>query len=210
MRTRHARCFVFAALLGTAITANAQDAMPRQPLATSQLVEQVCAACHGVDGNSANAHIPSLAGQVHAYIERQLHMFAAQGVRRANGVMGAIAVNLNADEMNRVASWYSRRALRPAASGEMPLARLGEKMYFEGAPKKDVASCASCHGVRGEGLPDVFPRLAGQHEGYLAEQLRDFRAGLRTTDPHAMMRNVAVNMSDRDIDAVSQYIANLH
>ncbi len=183
--------------------------MPQQSLATGQLVDQICAACHGVDGNSANARIPALAGQVDAYIERQLHMFAAQGAQRANGVMGAIAVNLSADEMKRVAGWYSHRVLRPATSGERPLARLGKKMYFEGAPKNDVASCASCHGVRGEGLPDVFPRLAGQHEEYLSEQLRDFRAGLRTTDPHAMMRNVAANMSDRDIDAVSQYIAHL-
>ncbi|MEO8740422.1 MAG: c-type cytochrome [Casimicrobiaceae bacterium] len=188
-------------------SAHAQYAMPQQPVTTRQLVSQVCAACHGIDGNSARADVPSLARQVHAYLEGQLHAFAAQGEQRVSGVMGAIAVNLSSDEMKRVATYFSRQTPRPVALAEAPLAQKGEIIFFEGLPAKGVASCASCHGTRAEGLPNLFPRLAGQHKQYLAEQLRRFRVGTRTTDPDAMMRRLAAQLSDHDIDAVSQYVA---
>ncbi|MEO8925040.1 MAG: c-type cytochrome [Caldimonas sp.] len=192
--------------------------MPKQPIATGPLVAAVCAACHGVDGNSQRPGVPSLAGQIQPYLEGQLHAFAAQGEQRVSGVMGAIAVNLSADEMKQLATYYARQQLRPATLLEVaPRVRAatsrrhghGEKLFFEGLPKKGVASCASCHGGRAEGLSDLFPRLAGQHESYLAEQLRRFRARTRTTDPRAMMRKVSARLTDRDIEAVSRYLALL-
>ena len=39
--------------------------------------------------------------------------------------------------------------------------------------------CAICHGEQGETASEEFPRLAGQHEAYLAKQLRDFQSGRR-------------------------------
>ncbi|MEO7010616.1 MAG: c-type cytochrome, partial [Caldimonas sp.] len=158
-------------------------------------------------GNSRDSRYPSLAGQGDAYLERQLHAFAAQGGQRVSGVMGAIAVNLTAEQMKRVSDYFSRQRLRPVPRVEAPLARRGETIYFEGVPSRGVASCATCHGVRGEGMPALFPRVAGQHLTYLAAQLRHFRDGRRTSDPDAMMRKVAGPLSDCEIDAVSQYLA---
>ena len=66
------------ALVAVAMSAGAQDAMPHQPMATAALVREVCAPCHGLDGNSTRSDVPSLAGQVEAYLEGQLHAFAAQ------------------------------------------------------------------------------------------------------------------------------------
>ena len=77
-------------------------------------------------------------------------------------------------------------------------------------PDEHVPACASCHGVRGDGLPPRFPRLAGQHAGYLASQLRLYRAGVRITDRDGLMRGVAARLSDQDIDAVASYAARLH
>jgi cytochrome c553 len=204
----HRPLIVLAALLSASL-ACAQDAPPRQPRVAQQLAAQVCAACHGADGNSTRDEYPVLAGQVAAYLEGQLHAFAAQGGQRVSGVMGAIAVGLDADEMKRLAAYFSHQRLRPAATRAAPLAARGERIFFAGVPDKGVASCASCHGVRGEGLPDLFPQLAGQHPGYVATQLRRFRDGRRSSDPDAMMRRVAAPLSDRDIDAVSQYVALL-
>ena len=204
------RHLAFACIILAAPT-QAQEAMPHQPVTTGALVRQVCAACHGLDGNSARADVPSLAGQVAAYLEGQLHAFAAQGGQRPNGVMGAIAVNLSADEMKRAAVYFARQTLRPWPVGDAPRRGRddGETIFFSGLPDKGVASCASCHGTRGEGLPDMFPRLAGQHERYIAEQLRHFRAGSRTSDPEAMMRKLAAHLSDHEIDALSTYVARL-
>jgi len=199
------------ALFAMFISAKAQNAMPQQPTQTLALVQQVCAACHGLDGNSTRAGVPSLAGQVEAYLERQLHVFAAQGEQRPNGVMGAIAVNLSADGMKRTSAYFARQPLRPPPGVTPPRqgGAEGRKIFDAGLPLKGVASCASCHGARGEGLPDRFPRLAGQHAPYIAEQLRHFRDGSRTSDPQAAMRNVAARLSDREIDEVSQYVALL-
>lgn len=192
--------------------AHGQNAMPRQAVDTGALVEQVCAACHGLDGNSRRADVPSLAGQAALYLDRQLQAFAAQGGQRANGIMGAIAVNLNADEMRRVSVYYARQTFQPTPSVEAPPTNrdAGEKIFAAGLPAKGVASCASCHGTRGEGLPDLFPRLAGQRASYLRQQLRDFRSGRRTSDPGAMMRALAARLSDRDIDEVASYAALLN
>jgi cytochrome c553 len=204
------RHLAFACII-LAAPVQAQEAMPRQPVTTGALVRQVCAACHGLDGNSARPDVPSLAGQVAAYLDGQLHAFAAQGGQRPNGVMGAIAVNLSADEMKRVAAHFARQPLRSSPVVDAPRRGHadGETIFFAGLPDKGVASCASCHGTRGEGLPDMFPRLAGQHERYIAEQLRHFRAGSRTSDPEAMMRNLAAHLSDHEIDALSTYVARL-
>jgi cytochrome c553 len=51
--------------------------------------------------------------------------------------------------------------------------------------------------------------MSGQHAQYTADQLKAFRAGTRTNDPNRMMRTVALKLTDREIDAVAQYIQGL-
>jgi cytochrome c553 len=72
-----------------------------------------------------------------------------------------------------------------------------------------VAACASCHSPNGAGLPAQYPRVSAQHAEYTAAQLKAFRAGERANDPNNMMRTVAAKLSDREIAAVSEYIAGL-
>ncbi|RBH41384.1 cytochrome c4, partial [Pseudomonas sp. MWU13-2860] len=51
-----------ATLAGNALAA-APVAAKADPVKAKQIVETVCAACHGTDGNSVAAANPSLAGQ---------------------------------------------------------------------------------------------------------------------------------------------------
>jgi cytochrome c553 len=87
--------------------------------------------------------------------------------------------------------------------------RLGQGIYRGGVMNKGVAACASCHGPNGAGIPSQFPRVAGQHAQYTSDQLKAFRAEVRANDPGRMMRAVAAKLSDREIDAVAQYIQGL-
>ena len=56
-------------------------------------------------------------------------------------------------------------------------------------------------------MPSQFPRLSGQHAEYTATQLRNFRSGVRNNN--AAMTGVAARMNDKEIAAVSDYIAGL-
>lgn len=42
--------------------------------------------------------------------------------------------------------------------------------------------CFLCHGLEGESSSPLFPRLAGQHNEYVAKQLREFKSGKRKSD----------------------------
>lgn len=189
--------------------AQAQHPAPQAPVDAQRIVAQVCATCHGADGNSSRAEYPSLAQQGAAYLYDELIQFAAQGGRRASGVMGAMAVHLTLPEMRALADYFSHQALKPAGATDSALAARGASIFLEGIRDKDVPACASCHGVRGQGLPAAFPRLAGQHARYVATQLREFRSGRRASDPTAQMRTLAAKLSDLEMEAVAQYVAAL-
>ena len=66
---------------------------------------------------------------------------------------------------------------------------------------------AACHSPNGAGIPAQYPRIAGQHAVYTETQLKAFRDGVRNNNIH--MTGVAAKLNDREITAVSDYIAGL-
>jgi len=176
------------------------------------IASQVCAACHGADGNSQIAANPKLAGQFYEYLHKQLVNFKPQGAKKAerdNVVMAGMVANLSAADVNDVAAFYAGQKLKPAAAKDKDLAALGQKIYRGGNLATGVAACAGCHGPAGVGIPAQYPRIAGQFPEYIEAQLTAFRAGTRANDPNGMMRAVAARMTDREIKAVSEYAAGL-
>jgi cytochrome c553 len=203
-----------AAVAGALVSSltHAQGVVKGDPTKAQQIATQVCAACHGADGNSSMAVNPSLAGQHPEYTLRQLVHFKSQGgkpAERPNAVMAGMVANLSADDMSNLAAYFSAQKPKPRAARDPELARLGQAIYRGGILDKGVAACASCHSPNGAGMPAQFPRLAGQHAEYTASQLKAFRSGERANDPNRMMRAVAVKLSDREISAVAEYIAGL-
>mgnify|MGYP003449453721 CR=1 FL=1 len=84
---------------------------------------------------------------------------------------------------------------------------LGERIYRGGIMAKQVPACAGCHSPTGAGIPAQYPRLGGQHGDYTEAQLVAFRSGARANS--AQMTAIAARMSDKEIKAVSDYIAGL-
>ncbi len=74
------------------------------------------------------------------------------------------------------------------------------------AGKAKSSTCAACHGAEGISPNDMWPNLAGQKEGYLVKQLKDFRDGNRK-DP--MMAPMASPLSDDDIANLAAYFSSL-
>jgi cytochrome c553 len=71
-----------------------------------------------------------------------------------------------------------------------------------------IGVCGTCHGADGNSTNPMFPRLAGQHAGYLVRQLKSFKEQTRG-DPYAIayMWGMASGLSDEMIDALAQYYA---
>jgi cytochrome c553 len=203
-----------AALAGAFISAAAhgQVALKGDPAKGQQIATQVCAACHGADGNSAIPANPSIAGQHPQYSFKQLINFKAEGgkaAERPNPIMTGIVAPLSRDDMANLALYFGNQQAKPRTARDPELVKLGQQIYRGGIMNKNVAACASCHGPNGAGIPAQFPRLAGQHAQYTADELRAFRAGERANDPNRMMRLIAEKLSDREILAVSQFIEGL-
>lgn len=170
---------------------------------------QVCAACHGADGNSINPEWPNLAGQHASYTTKQLHDFKA-GDMRANPVMAEQVKNLSDQDMADLGAYFA--TLTPAGGfvSEEQLA-LGERIFRGGNQETGVPACIACHGPTGAGDPlGGVPMLSGQRAPYTVSQLNAFRSGTRSNDPNGMMRGVARFLTDAEIQAVAEYVAGLH
>ena len=72
------------------------------------------------------------------------------------------------------------------------------------AGKEKSAVCAACHGADGNSAVAVWPKIAGQHQGYLARQTRMVRDQTRQV---AQMYPMVMNLSDEDIADISAYYA---
>jgi len=73
------------------------------------------------------------------------------------------------------------------------------------AGKQKSLICQGCHGVDGHSTDEMIPKLAGQYEGYIAKQMRNYQAGTRT---HEYMNGMASPLSDQDLDDISAYFSN--
>lgn len=186
----------------------AQTAPKADSAKGQKIASQVCVACHGADGNSAAPANPHLAGQHAEYIAKQLHDFKANKDRK-NPVMMGMATPLSPDDIRDVSAYYAGQKPKPAAAKDKELVVLGQKIYRGGNAATGVPACAACHGPNGAGIPAQYPRLAGQFPEYTAAQLRAFRSEERANDANKMMRGVAARMTDREILAVSEYLAGL-
>ena len=167
-----------------------------------------CVACHGVNGNSVNPEWPVLAGQHETYIKRQLAAFKSD--QRQNPLMTPMAKPLSDEDMADIGAFFSQQKDTGTREAEPSKVALGQKLFRAGDANKGIPACGSCHGPDGAGNPAAgYAKIRGQYATYTAAQLKAYRTGTRQTDPNQMMRNVAANLSDEQIDAVAAYIQGL-
>ncbi len=172
----------------------------------------VCAACHGVDGNSANPIWPKLAGQHEEFTARQLALFKS-GTRN-NAIMAPMVANLSEQDMKDLGAYFASQKTNTGSADEN-LVELGQLIYQGGKKKLNIPACMSCHGVAGKGNPlSGYPVLAGQHAAYVEQRLKSYRAGEIIEDKDningKVMADVAKYLSDDEIKAVASYIQGLY
>jgi cytochrome c553 len=187
----------------------------------------VCAACHGLDGNSADPINPKLAGQSELYIYRQLKLYKSGG--RENAIMLGFSSQLSPQDMRDIGAYYATQRTLPGVANDQIVragdprtwAQLGEQIYRGGDAARGIPACMACHGPTGSGNPgSAYPHVAGQHADYTRVQLTAFRDGMVwgkgtgghpiTENANVVMAGVARYLSDEDIEALATYIEGLH
>jgi len=144
----------------------------------------ICAGCHGKDGVSTDANIPTIAGLSPDYVKGTLDKYKkktrpaievtiASGDKKGtkSDMYKAIA-DLSDADIAAVANTYSAMKYVPTKQTVDPaLAAQG----------KDIQDklCAKCHTEGGSVAEDDCSILAGQPAAYLKTQLLDYKAGKR-------------------------------
>jgi len=186
------RSSVTVALAGVLLAGATAHAQP-QPAAI-----EACTACHGPGGNSPAPAIPSIAGQPRVFIENQL-VLIREGLRDVPA-MKAVMGGLSDAEIVALAQHFSaQRALAPPGP-------VHADRFTAGAAVSKRALCGTCH------LPDYagqnqIPRLAGQHEAYLAATLKMYRDNPAPGRDTAMSA-VLYGLKDADLDHLAHYFAH--
>ena len=179
--------------------------------AAGQAKSAVCAACHGMDGNSVVPNWPKLAGQHEAYLVR--HITLIKSGARMVPEMAAITPGLSEQDIKDLAAYFSAQTKSGGVADEA-LVATGERIYRAGNSETGVPACMACHGPAGSGNPlSGYPKLAGQHAVYTAKMLQDYRGGKNWGDkdgPSHVMNGVAKALTDEEIAAVASYIEGLH
>ena len=160
---------------------------------------QVCAACHGADGNSAIPGTPSLAGQPRQFIVTALFMFR-EG-RRKNDQMTPFVEKLSNADLNDLAAYFSSQKMAP------PVHQTTPQRIAEGKAITQAQNCVACHTATLTGQQHI-PRIASQRHEYLLGQLRQFRAGTRA-DFDGTMTSATQALSQADIEVLADYLASL-
>lgn len=174
-----------------------------------------CAACHGNDGNSMIPMNPKIAGQHAKYLEKQLMDFRTASKTggqegRNNAVMNGMAAALTDQDIKDLAAFYSDQKANEGTTPE-DVIDAGGKLYRGGDVERGVTACIACHGPRGNGTSlSNFPDISGQHPEYIKAQLEQFRSGTRANDLNGMMRDIAMKLTDEDIDLLAKYLGGLH
>ncbi|MDH3902135.1 MAG: c-type cytochrome [Xanthomonadales bacterium] len=150
-----------------------------------------CESCHGDDGNSKKAKMPTLAGQDARYFIKAMKHYK-DGKRQHQKMFEAVE-QLSEQEIIDLATYYA---------AQQPLKRNVR------APLKStewITRCERCHGVGGNSSDARFPMLAGQDKDYLIKALKD---SADEGDSNSTMHRMADSLSSRDIERLAAYFSS--
>lgn len=189
--------------LGFLLLAGAQGAIAGTPDVASE-----CVVCHGDNGISDEAEVPTIAGASDYFLENQLAVFGAEArpceadyFEQESDVDAedhcAIASNLSEDEQIEVAAYFAAKPFKPAQQ------EVDEELAAKGASIHE-ANCERCHSDGGSLALDDAGILAGQWKHYLIEQFEYYKADKRW-QPEKMQPEM--DLSDEEMKALAEFYA---
>ncbi|WP_338847705.1 c-type cytochrome [Massilia sp. W12] len=168
---------------------------------------RACTQCHAVrDQQVADQYFPRIAGKPAPYLQAQMQHF--RDGRRHHPLMRHMLSNLSDAYLAELAAYFASQSpqyLSPDAPIAPEQAKAGEQLALHGRDK--LPACTACHGVDLQGRPPAIPGLLGLPRAYLAAQLGAWKNGARKATAPDCMAQVAQQLSDQDIGALTAWLA---
>jgi cytochrome c553 len=165
-----------------------------------------CESCHAEGKLNDGSLVPRLAGQSEAYLLNALKAYADKA--RPSGIMQVAVGTLPEEGLPELAAYYANQVpqSRQAASHDPALIEKGRILAESGRVADKIPACLSCHDKAGAN--PAYPKLSGQNDAYLRQQLALFQAGLRGGSSYAhLMTSAAKEMTAEDIGAAAAYFS---
>ena len=153
-----------------------------------------CIKCHGEDGNSTRAGMPSLTAQDPEYFVSA--MMAYVDGSRNHSLMGRLVKELDETTIRQMGTFY---AVQEPTQTET----LGEGDINVG--RRLSAECAACHGEDGNAAKPSMPTLAGQDAKYFIKGMNHYKNGERQ---HQKMFEAVEQLSEQDMVDLASYYAS--
>jgi cytochrome c oxidase subunit 2 len=201
-----------AAVSAALVVAAATPAHADEELERGEELFALCAHCHGDDGGGVSyAKAPAIAGMAPWYVVTQLNKFR-------DGQRASHFDDINGLRMRPMARWLSGEPDVKAVAayiGTLPHVKPAATLAAGDAAKGAAlyATCSGCHGAQGEGVQAVGgPALVNMSDWYVMESLKNFKQGIRGSDPRdatgAAMRGMSMLLADDQ--AILDVIAHLN
>lgn len=169
-----------------------------------------CMTCHGMNGEGlAAAGYPSIAGKSPEYLAKQVHDFK-EG-KRKHPVMDSIAGAISDEEIVAVSEYMQSLPTPdiPVIPRSTQPTDLGSELALRGDWSRNIPECVACHGPAGIGVGTSFPKLAGQSELYIINQMNAWKNGNRQNDQADLMGHIARSLNDEEIKAVAVFFSKI-
>ena len=180
-------------------------------IADLDAVVENCNGCHGDDGVSQWADVPTIAGISEFVHSDALYIFRDEArpctetefkqgdTSRAATTMCAVTADMSDDMIDEVAAYYAGKPFVAAKQEfDAALAEAGKAIH--------EAECDRCHSEGGANPEDDASILAGQQMGYLKDTFAEYRAGERE-QPQKMEEKLSA-LSDDDVKALVNFYAS--
>jgi len=159
----------------------------------------LCAGCHGEDGISPEARVPTIGGLYAEYLENALRAYRSHSRDCGDTpLMCKTADRLSDEEIDELAHHFADLEYRPLRQDfDAALAAQGAEIHANG--------CGLCHGDAPDEATDG-PILHGQRREYLSRALLAYADDERD-QPRGMARHIS-KLTPVDLDALAHYYAS--
>jgi sulfide dehydrogenase cytochrome subunit len=164
---------------------------------TPSMLANTCAGCHGTNGQSSGASIPTIAGLGAEYFVQIMQSY--KDGKAISTIMGRLAKGYTDDDFKAMAEYYTKQPfMAHAQEYDADKAAKGAKLHAK--------HCESCHEDNGKSVESTGTILAGQWMEYLRLTIADLHSGKRATDDKTMKKKLASAVKKGGDEAIENLV----